>query len=169
VSRTAATRDALVLAIQGSLSSQQPTTPGLGIGSAFSRVMTTRVGEPRQAQSGRGQGSTSMAYNHPVDGGILLDNLLHTMTEDRKRKRGRRDSLPGETFSMLTLEGNAVKAPEGTPNEKLCVLCLEHFKNVILDPCGHIVYCVQCARSLQIGDKCPVCRAFYQKAIVSYF
>lgn len=71
-------------------------------------------------------------------------------------------------FSMLELEGNAEKAPEETMDNALCVICYNNLKNVLLCPCSHIVYCVECARTDKISNKCPICRDEFTSAKVVY-
>ena len=39
-----------------------------------------------------------------------------------------------------------------------CVICLDALKSHVLTPCGHVCVCEACAKSIQVGDPCPVCR-----------
>ena len=39
-----------------------------------------------------------------------------------------------------------------------CVICLDALKTHVLTPCGHVCVCEACAKSIQVGDPCPVCR-----------
>lgn len=72
------------------------------------------------------------------------------------------------TFTMLTLEGYPEKGDENRPDMS-CVICLENKKNVMLQPCSHIVYCVECARKDLCSDTCPICRGKYTNAQVVFF
>jgi hypothetical protein len=40
---------------------------------------------------------------------------------------------------------------------RLCVICLEHEKNVVLWPCGHMFICEHCSQDLYLRS-CPMCR-----------
>lgn len=71
-------------------------------------------------------------------------------------------------FSMLSLEGNAVKGADDAKNNTLCVICLENLKNIMLTPCHHLVFCIECARTDQLDDNCPICRKKYTSACVVY-
>jgi hypothetical protein len=60
-------------------------------------------------------------------------------------------------------------APEGTPNEHICVICSVNLRNTILIKCRHSVTCVECTDKLKSRkDTCPVCRSEITDAI-SYF
>ena len=39
--------------------------------------------------------------------------------------------------------------------KKVCVVCLDREREVVLDPCRHFCLCKQCSESL---GKCPICR-----------
>ena len=42
-----------------------------------------------------------------------------------------------------------------------CIVCMEHQKEIMLDPCGHVAICRQCAETMRLPTgrvKCPVCR-----------
>jgi hypothetical protein len=41
--------------------------------------------------------------------------------------------------------------------QRLCVLCLKHEKNIALLPCGHVCICEPCSQH-QILEECPMCR-----------
>lgn len=44
-------------------------------------------------------------------------------------------------------------------DDHLCVVCLEHPRDEILVPCGHMVLCQQCCQSvMDSSNECPVCR-----------
>jgi hypothetical protein len=63
---------------------------------------------------------------------------------------------------------------ETTDNEESsCVICLENKKCCLIDPCGHAVLCVSCARGYEEQIKsnafnCPVCRIKVEKIIRIY-
>jgi len=41
--------------------------------------------------------------------------------------------------------------------ENVCVICFDRTIEVLLDPCGHIAVCAECAQSLA-PPRCPICR-----------
>ena len=45
----------------------------------------------------------------------------------------------------------------GDPGERLCVICQEHEKSVVLLPCRHMCLCDKCS-SLAAVTSCPLCR-----------
>jgi len=56
-------------------------------------------------------------------------------------------------FSMTSLHGEPVKASEDAPEN---IVCMMNVKNVLLNPCSHVVYCVECAKSNNLSKECRV-------------
>lgn len=52
--------------------------------------------------------------------------------------------------------------------EKLCNICLERKKNIVFDPCGHVVCCEVCANNPHFNSICPKCRARITKKMKIY-
>ncbi|CAB3361008.1 Hypothetical predicted protein [Cloeon dipterum] len=53
--------------------------------------------------------------------------------------------------------------------EKLCVVCLEQNKCVILMPCRHLCMCLDCSAILSnTTSLCPICRTYYERAVPVY-
>lgn len=53
-----------------------------------------------------------------------------------------------------------------------CKICMDEFINVTLIPCGHLVMCMTCAKSMyykKIVRVCPVCRKGVEKAVKTFF
>lgn len=74
-------------------------------------------------------------------------------------------------FSLLTLEGHPEAAPDECDDDsRLCIVCLTNLKNVILQPCNHVVFCVECARAAEDSPhQCPTCRKEFTSASVVYW
>ena len=51
-------------------------------------------------------------------------------------------------------------------NIRMCVVCLENPKNVVISPCNHLCVCQHC--STLIPRKCPICRGVVESKIVVY-
>jgi len=50
-----------------------------------------------------------------------------------------------------------------------CNVCLDNPRETVLQPCGHVCMCLQCATRVQQGEKqCPVCRARIEKVSQAY-
>ncbi len=48
---------------------------------------------------------------------------------------------------------------DGTDHDMSCVVCMEHFRDTVLVPCGHMVLCSGCCKDIVSKDNlCPVCR-----------
>jgi len=77
---------------------------------------------------------------------------------------GKADATP-TPFNMLSLEGNAEETEDPT---MACVICLSNRKTVKLDPCKHVVFCVECARSDSLSRACPLCQKPFNHAEVVF-
>jgi len=49
---------------------------------------------------------------------------------------------------------------------RLCVVCLNNPREVILLPCGHVVVCVDCMERL--NGTCPLCRMSFSRTHAAY-
>ena len=85
--------------------------------------------------------------------------LPHRIGHYGLRARPSPSPLPSSTkMSPSQLE----KVLENERDRRMCVVCQEHTKNVLLLPCRHMCMCVDCAHEL-IGSRptrriCPLCR-----------
>ena len=53
--------------------------------------------------------------------------------------------------------GDVVEVPDSLE----CIVCMEHVREVLLEPCGHVCLCHACAEMMRLPSgrvKCPVCR-----------
>lgn len=106
--------------------------------------------------------------------GDILSNIGRNMIRDiidskeLKSVWNNKKNSTKKTFSMLMLEGNAIRASEDTKQNMLCVVCMSNIKNIMLNPCSHVVYCIECARNDILSDKCPICRKEYVSAQVIF-
>ncbi len=57
---------------------------------------------------------------------------------------------------LLNLDGNAEKADH---ESEQCIVCFNNKKNIVFQPCNHLICCVECARELHKRPVCPKCRA----------
>jgi len=53
---------------------------------------------------------------------------------------------------------------KNTVREIRCLMCLENDKCVVLFPCGHICYCLECTRETNEGSTCPMCKVKIRNA-----
>lgn len=120
--------------------------------------------------------SSPPRYEDYIDLEMNNNNNLRERVVDTLSDIGRNmfiefiDSRPPkiEKFSMLELDGNAMKADDNSPQNILCVICMTNFKNIMLNPCSHVVYCIECARNDRLSNKCPICRKKYASAQVIF-
>jgi len=99
-----------------------------------------------------------------VDGKMLYPVATPTTTPSAPSA----PSAPPKPFSMLTLEGTPTAASEDTKDEHLCIMCTENLKNVLLLPCRHLVFCLDCARDDNLADTCPTCRKKFTSAMTIF-
>eukprot|EP01012_Entosiphon_sulcatum_P036011 TRINITY_DN4580_c0_g1_i1.p1 TRINITY_DN4580_c0_g1~~TRINITY_DN4580_c0_g1_i1.p1 ORF type:complete len:260 (-),score=41.22 TRINITY_DN4580_c0_g1_i1:198-938(-) len=55
---------------------------------------------------------------------------------------------------------------EQMKDDRLCSVCLERPKDMLIVPCGHIATCMACSKRLH---KCPLCRASVQRMYRAHF
>jgi hypothetical protein len=58
-----------------------------------------------------------------------------------------------------------VEENERLKNEKLCVICLNANKNILLLPCAHLAACFDCSFALK---DCPMCRTKIQATVHAF-
>ncbi|XP_059481696.1 E3 ubiquitin-protein ligase RNF26-like [Neocloeon triangulifer] len=75
------------------------------------------------------------------------------------RLRARKSVSPGNLKRQLLME----------QEEKLCVVCLEKNKCVILMPCRHLCMCSDCSAVISnTTSACPICRTNFDRAVVVF-
>eukprot|EP01065_Artemidia_motanka_P049059 TRINITY_DN804_c1_g1_i1.p1 TRINITY_DN804_c1_g1~~TRINITY_DN804_c1_g1_i1.p1 ORF type:complete len:653 (+),score=195.05 TRINITY_DN804_c1_g1_i1:111-2069(+) len=81
----------------------------------------------------------------------------------RARMRRREESQGGEA------PGTEDRLRE-MMDERLCVVCAERDRSVVLVPCGHAMTCKQCAADIRARTgQCPTCRQAVTDAVEAYF
>lgn len=112
--------------------------------------------------------SQNTIMNNYLNGGAQRSYGGQSLEEKRKYINSHKQFIASKTFSMLSLQGNATKAPDDAKQHEVCVVCTDNYKNVLLVPCNHVVYCLECARNEKISDKCPICQKKYNSATVIF-
>lgn len=65
--------------------------------------------------------------------------------------------------------GHLLRQLEQEREDKLCVICHDHFKCVILLPCRHFCLCQTCVDTIQESNPiCPLCRHFVTDSLKVY-
>ncbi|XP_057365035.1 uncharacterized protein LOC130685728 [Daphnia carinata] len=65
--------------------------------------------------------------------------------------------------------GHLLRQLEQEREDKLCVICHDHFKCVILLPCRHFCLCQTCVDTIQESNPiCPLCRHFVTHSLKVY-
>jgi hypothetical protein len=75
-------------------------------------------------------------------------------------------SLTASPTAKLLVPVLDEKAPEGTDDRFVCVICAVHISKVTLR-CGHCCLCVACSRNSAV-KRCPLCRSELHVASVHY-
>jgi len=104
----------------------------------------------------------------------LYQKELETVVKERDQLKQERSTLFGgehlETLSLSELSNLSVKLENANmkvkkcmqelrrkeEEAKLCVICLEVPKTILMLPCGHKCLCSNCA--LPTNNRCPICR-----------
>ena len=82
---------------------------------------------------------------------INVELFLEAVFKEQERKDSEAETSENET-DILELNYKD-KLSKG----RNCIICMDALCDTILLPCKHFLYCYPC--SLQIGKKCPYCRA----------
>ena len=75
---------------------------------------------------------------------------------DVERQR-RLDAPPIIRQSITKQIGLLQQLPEDLEGDAKCCVCMDRRKNVLFEPCLHIVCCVTCTKGLR-DEQCPLCR-----------
>ena len=89
------------------------------------------------------------------------------------------DDIEDEDFTITTTKPkedsiedqlkkmNVIPSPEDSPQEVLCMVCMENKRNVLFLDCSHMVCCPKCTIDMisKNGFKCPACRSVPSKVI----
>lgn len=70
------------------------------------------------------------------------------------------DDLESEIASSLSrVKAHAAERRKDDQEANKCLICIERERNVVVQPCNHLVMCKECSqRNYENADKCPICR-----------
>lgn len=103
---------------------------------------------------------------------LFMKNI--SIFEDEKKKLIRNIDEENQIEVNKISEEQVDKFISGVDN-RICIICMEDNRNVVLNPCGHVLCCEECAKtifgeSLRYEVKCPICRRkciSYVKMLIS--
>lgn len=84
-----------------------------------------------------------------------------------KKKQERSERLFREQMDQSRQERRSRQRPANVPNEQRCVVCVDHPREVICLPCGHVCLCEDCA--IRIHTSCPVCQTRIEMKSPAFF
>lgn len=96
-----------------------------------------------------------------------LDQLISALVGENSTVQpgsGEKPALPSEPGAE-TASAGPERLEEGGSDRILCKICMDREVSVTFLPCGHLVCCAQCAKSVQ---RCPVCRQTVRASIRTY-
>ena len=74
--------------------------------------------------------------------------------------------MPSGTMRVnMGVRRKAPPADESTEDSGLCRICLDRPRRMLLMPCGHFHFCVECASSLK---ECPICRRAVESTVTVF-
>ena len=131
-------------------------------------VPSQQLNLPRNAHGAVRIGSVAAGAGRTGTQQQLREPLAHSpqpkLQEPRSQPRaGQAEACTGPPSSCVPA---AVPGDELCPDDE-CVLCLAAHRCVLLAPCGHMPYCIECAEQLcgpkgahaiSTGQACPLCR-----------
>lgn len=104
------------------------------------------------------QSLATLVQQTPSLSALVQRSLSELMDDQRKRQMERG---VGQRKQLMDLEGNAIKCDD---NDQECVICAENKRDILFEPCNHIIVCIECARRLNDDPKCPKCRKTIESA-----
>ena len=63
------------------------------------------------------------------------------------------------------------KASKAEGEEKSCCVCMDNKIDTRLDPCGHVILCIDCAKDIYKDEEkrnCPTCNSKFQKIQIAF-
>jgi hypothetical protein len=104
-------------------------------------------------------------FFHPGSRPMTMEEFYNFVRPDNNERRHPAHPPPSAPAAPPTptypaappLGQEEASAPDGTPDDRLCVACLDRPKVVVAVPCGHVSTCVTCAATAR-PQVCPVCR-----------
>jgi hypothetical protein len=102
-----------------------------------------------------------------ISAGLLAANLArYWMSRDARDAAAAAEADPAtasEAERSLRPGPPASYSPQPCPegeDEVACVLCMEHVRDTLVLPCGHLALCWTCAGRQRSEDgRCPICRS----------
>lgn len=104
----------------------------------------------------------SLPYLYDAFTGLMNFYFLYRISIYTKEKYGNRINEESEMKEIENIEDQEIK--DHLNNEKLCILCCTNVKDAVLNPCGHLLCCVECAKAIMKKKSfisfptCPICR-----------
>lgn len=99
---------------------------------------------------------------HGVDRPRLQRRVISQLNVDNPPAPSRQPGSPPSSPSSPHSSGSPA-TNDGEPN-RLCVVCIDNERQVLLRPCNHYCVCTVCSRRL--GGVCPMCRANFTSSEV---
>ena len=94
---------------------------------------------------------------------LLLKRRLERRQSSRKRCSGKGDTTDENVEEML------FEQVEREREDKLCVICQDKEKCIMILPCRHLCICQDCQGPLQLqNNHCPICRRLVRQTIKAY-
>jgi len=117
---------------------------------------TNQVNASSQRNTRNQRGSSSSSESNSTESNSTESNSTEMKTKETKDTNKDEDSTDSED------NDNDTELKKDIPQEQLCRVCFSREINAVLDPCGHELLCIRCAKKM---TECPVCRKTVNKFI----
>ena len=98
-------------------------------------------------------------------------DLLLRRTKERRLKKKKKTSGKGGNRKEpdTDVEDMLLEQVEMEREDKLCVVCQDKEKCIMILPCRHLCICTDCEGPLQLrNNHCPICRRLVRQTIKAY-
>lgn len=89
------------------------------------------------------------------------NNINHSQSSQCIRRSGNKSKIT---------DFKDEEAPQGTPNDLICKICVKNKRNILFLPCTHTVCCIKCTTEIKKNNHnlCPICRESIGEAVHYY-
>jgi len=75
--------------------------------------------------------------------------------------------------STSKIQSETKRVTEELTNDKVCQICFTHPKNALIQPCNHLMTCMECSTKIYSKRKkdervCPICRGPIQSVLLCH-
>ena len=129
------------------------------------KITTSQVYCGGDDGGGGGDGGTKTPNHSQMDISIAGGGGSNTASTSHTPQLGKQDLVDNQaiTSALGVILENGVRY-EHENKERLCIICFERQRDIVLYPCRHVCICSACSDIAALKSTCPVCRAVIESS-----